>query len=84
MSRGSRVTPLLLLLLKETIPMSRTRTIWTRDTARHVVRHYLEMVAAMNVGMVALGPCGPSPSTPPGHPRCSTGPNSTPCSWRPT
>ena len=36
--------------------MSRTRPTWTRDTARNFVRHYLEMVAAMIVGMVALGP----------------------------
>ena len=36
--------------------MSRTRPIWTRDTARNFVRHYREMVAAMIVGMVALGP----------------------------
>jgi hypothetical protein len=36
--------------------MSRARPIWTRYTARNFVRHYLEMVAAMIVGMVALGP----------------------------
>jgi hypothetical protein len=36
--------------------MSRTRPTRNRDTARHFVRHYLEMVAAMIVGMVALGP----------------------------
>jgi hypothetical protein len=36
--------------------MSRTRPTWTRHTVRNFVRHYLEMVAAMIVGMVALGP----------------------------
>ena len=36
--------------------MSRTRPTWLRGTARNFVRHYLEMVAAMIVGMVALGP----------------------------
>jgi hypothetical protein len=36
--------------------MSRTHPTWTHDTARNFVRHYLEMVAAMIVGMVALGP----------------------------
>ena len=36
--------------------MFRTRPTWTRDTARNFVRHYLEMMAAMIVGMVALGP----------------------------
>ena len=36
--------------------MSSTRPAWTRDTARSLIRHYLEMVAAMIVGMVALGP----------------------------
>ena len=36
--------------------MSRTRPAWTRDSARSLIRHYLEMVAAMIVGMVALGP----------------------------
>ena len=29
---------------------------WTRTTARHFIRHYLEMVAAMIVGMLVLGP----------------------------
>jgi hypothetical protein len=29
---------------------------WNRTTARHFIRHYLEMVAAMIIGMVALGP----------------------------
>jgi hypothetical protein len=33
-----------------------TRIRWTRATARHFIRHYLEMVAAMIVGMVLLGP----------------------------
>jgi len=36
--------------------MTITRPRWTRTTARHFIRHYLEMVAAMIVGMVVLGP----------------------------
>ena len=36
--------------------MSITRPARTRTSAPHLVRHYLEMVAAMVVGMVALGP----------------------------
>ena len=36
--------------------MTTTRAHWTRNTVRHLVRHYLEMVAAMIIGMVVLGP----------------------------
>jgi hypothetical protein len=36
--------------------MTSTSARWTRTTARHFIRHYLEMVAAMIVGMLVLGP----------------------------
>jgi hypothetical protein len=36
--------------------MTITPPRWTRTTVRHLIRHYLEMVAAMIIGMVVLGP----------------------------
>jgi hypothetical protein len=37
-------------------PMTTRRSAWTRASAWHFVRHYVEMLVAMAIGMAVLGP----------------------------
>jgi hypothetical protein len=61
-----------------TSPTSRGRRAWL------FTRHYLEMVVAMILGMVILGPVWSWLTMPPASPLCSTGRMWPPWSWRRT